>query len=122
MSCFIVSNIPLSCETINKLKFFELFQLWQKSFLKVHNKTQPFSSCFIVSVVSKYMFHWLKLLKKFSAAIKSCVCSILLVDQNQQSPQLPAARYVLRAASCWHLAGSARDAFSNLIKTTMRKQ
>jgi len=122
MSCFIVSNIPLSCETINKLKFFELFQLWQKSFLKVHNKTQPFSSYFIVSVVSKYMFQWLKLLKKFSAAIKSCVCSILLVDQNQQSPQLPAARYVLRAASCRHLAGSARDAFSNLIKTTMRKQ
>ena len=115
MSCFIVSNIPLSCETINKLKFFELFQLWQKSFLKVHNKTQPFSSCFIVSVVSKYMFHWLKLLKRFAADVKGCVCSMLLVDQKQQSRLTLAACCKLHEPSCSHLAGSARDAFSNLI-------
>ena len=122
MSCFIVSNIPLSCETINKLKFFELFQLWQKSFLKVHNKKQPFNSCFIVSVVSKYMFQWLKLLKRFAADVKGCVCSILLVDQKQQSPLMPDACCMLLESSCLHIAGSASDAFSNLINQPMRKK
>lgn len=122
MSCFIVSKVPISCETINELKFFELFQLRLKSFLKVHNKKQLFNSCFIVSVVSKYMFQRLKLLKRFAADVKGCVCSILLVDQKQQSPLNPAACCMLLEPSCLHLAGSASDAFSNLINQQKRKK
>ena len=73
------------------------------------------------------------IIKKYFSAIKGCVCSILLgYKRLQQSPQIPAPtlpspakQYLVSrtvSQSCWHLAGSARDVFSNLIKTTMRKQ
>jgi len=66
------------------------------------------------------------IIKKYFSALKGCVCSILLgYKRLQQSSQIPAKQYLVSrtvSQSCWHLAGSARDAFSNLIKTTMRKQ
>lgn len=66
------------------------------------------------------------IIKKYFSAIKGCVCSILLgYKRLQQSSQIPAKQYLVSrtvSQSCSHLAGSARDAFSNLIKTTMRKQ
>jgi len=66
------------------------------------------------------------IIKKYFSAIKGCVCSILLgYKRLQQSSQIPAKQYLVSrtvSQSCWHLAGSARDAFSNLITTTMRKQ
>ena len=66
------------------------------------------------------------IIKKYFSALKGCVCSILLgYKRLQQSSQIPAKQYLVSrtvSQSCWHLAGSARDAFRNLIKTTMRKQ
>jgi len=59
--------------------------------------------------------------KVFSCHQKLRLFHIISRPKSTKSPA-PEARYVLRAASCWHLAGSARDVFSNLIKTTMRKQ
>ena len=73
------------------------------------------------------------IIKKYFSAIKRCVCSILLgYKRLQQSPQIPAPtlpspakQYLVSrtvSQSCLHLVGAARDVFSNLIKTTMRKQ
>jgi hypothetical protein len=73
------------------------------------------------------------IIKKYFSAIKGCVCSILLgYKRLQQSPQIPAPtlpspakQYLVSrtvSQSFLHLAGAARDVFSNLIKTTMRKQ
>jgi hypothetical protein len=73
------------------------------------------------------------IIKKYFSAIKGCVCCISMgYKRLQQSHQIPAPTLpppakqylVSRSVSqiCLHLAGYASDAFSNLIKPTMKKQ